>query len=48
LRTVSTVMDQRRWHPDFAGVSRDEFLATMAQLQGSTRLDTPLESAQRI
>ncbi len=48
LRTVSTVMDQRRWHPDFAGVSRDQFLATMAQLQGSTRLETPLESGQRI
>lgn len=26
-RAVSTVLEQRRWHPFFAGLSRDEFLA---------------------
>jgi sulfur dioxygenase len=29
LRTVSTIMDQRRWNPSFAGYSRDEFLISM-------------------
>jgi glyoxylase-like metal-dependent hydrolase (beta-lactamase superfamily II) len=32
LRTVSTIMDQRRWNPSFAGCSRDEFLASMGSL----------------
>jgi glyoxylase-like metal-dependent hydrolase (beta-lactamase superfamily II) len=32
LRTVSTIMDQRRWNPSFTGCSRDEFLASMASL----------------
>jgi glyoxylase-like metal-dependent hydrolase (beta-lactamase superfamily II) len=31
-RAVSTVFEQRRWHPFFAGVSRDEFLARVADL----------------
>jgi glyoxylase-like metal-dependent hydrolase (beta-lactamase superfamily II) len=26
-RAVSTVLEQRRWHPFFAGLSRDEFLS---------------------
>jgi len=29
---VSTVLEQRRWHPFFAGLSRDEFLARVATL----------------
>lgn len=29
---VSTVLEQRRWHPFFAGLSRDEFLARVAAL----------------
>lgn len=37
LRTVSTVMDQRRWNPSFTGCSRDEFLASMGKHQ-----ETPL------
>lgn len=35
-RAVSTVLEQRRWHPFFAGVSRDEFLARVAALSRST------------
>lgn len=31
-RAVSTVLEQRRWHPHFAGLTRDEFLAQMAAL----------------
>jgi glyoxylase-like metal-dependent hydrolase (beta-lactamase superfamily II) len=31
-RAVSTVLEQRRWHPHFAGLTRDEFLAHMAHL----------------
>lgn len=31
-RAVSTVLEQRRWHPFFAGLARDEFLAQMAVL----------------
>ncbi|HWS04751.1 MAG TPA: hypothetical protein VN230_03075 [Burkholderiaceae bacterium] len=31
-RAVSTVLEQRRWHPFFAGRSRDEFLAQVAEL----------------
>jgi len=31
-RAVSTVLEQRRWHPLFAGLTRDEFLAHMAAL----------------
>lgn len=31
-RAVSTVLEQRRWHPYFSGLTRDEFLAHMAAL----------------
>jgi glyoxylase-like metal-dependent hydrolase (beta-lactamase superfamily II) len=31
-RAVSTVLEQRRWHPMFASLTRDEFLAHMASL----------------
>jgi glyoxylase-like metal-dependent hydrolase (beta-lactamase superfamily II) len=31
-RAVSTVQEQRRWHPLFANCSRDEFLAQLAAL----------------
>jgi glyoxylase-like metal-dependent hydrolase (beta-lactamase superfamily II) len=31
-RAVSTVLEQRRWHPFFAGQTRDAFLAQMAAL----------------
>ena len=31
-RSVSTVLEQRHWHPFFAGLSRDEFLARIAAL----------------
>lgn len=31
-RAVSTVQEQRRWHPLFAELTRDEFLAQMAAL----------------
>jgi len=31
-RAVSTVLEQRRWHPYFSGQTRDEFLAHMAAL----------------
>lgn len=29
-RSVSNVLEQRRWHPWFAGASRDEFLSRLA------------------
>lgn len=35
-RAVSTVLEQRRWHPFFAGLTRDEFLAQMASLPEKT------------
>ena len=31
-RAVSTVLEQRRWHPYFSGLTRDEFLAQMDAL----------------
>ncbi|OIN92706.1 MAG: hypothetical protein AUJ20_07040 [Comamonadaceae bacterium CG1_02_60_18] len=37
LQAVSTVLQQRRWHPYFAGVTRDEFLARAAALQDDNR-----------
>jgi glyoxylase-like metal-dependent hydrolase (beta-lactamase superfamily II) len=37
-RAVSTVLEQRHWHPYFAGVSRDEYLARVASLPSSTRI----------
>lgn len=30
-RAVSTVLEQRRWHPHFAGATRDEFLASVSR-----------------
>lgn len=35
-RAVSTVLEQRRWHPFFAGLSRDDFLARVAALPDKT------------
>lgn len=35
-RAVSTVMEQRRWHPHVAGHTRDAFLAKMATLPNTT------------
>ncbi len=35
-RAVSTVMEQRRWHPFFSRLSRDEFLARMSALPSIT------------
>jgi glyoxylase-like metal-dependent hydrolase (beta-lactamase superfamily II) len=37
-RAVSTVLEQRRWHPFFAGLSRDEYLARVATVPSSTRM----------
>lgn len=34
-RAVSTVMEQRRWHPFFSRLTRDEFLARMSALQSA-------------
>ncbi|MDD5030101.1 MAG: hypothetical protein PHH58_11470 [Rhodoferax sp.] len=36
-RAVSTVLEQRRWHPFFAGVTRDDFLTRAAALQEDNR-----------
>jgi len=36
-RAVSTVLEQRRWHPFFAGLSRDEFLTRAAALRQSAQ-----------
>lgn len=36
-RVVSTVLEQRRWHPFFAGLSRDAFLARVAALPVAPR-----------
>lgn len=38
-RAVTTVLEQRRWHPLFSGLTRDEFLAHMAALP-ATQLTT--------
>jgi glyoxylase-like metal-dependent hydrolase (beta-lactamase superfamily II) len=38
-RAVSMVLEQRHWHPFFAGVSRDEYLARMSTLPSSTRIE---------
>lgn len=37
LHVVSTVLEQRRRHPLFVGVTRDEFLARAAAAQGDNR-----------
>jgi len=44
-RAVSTVLEQRRWHPQFAGLTRDAFLAQMAALPH--RAPSPHDSTQR-
>lgn len=49
-RAVSTVLEQRRWHPFFEGLSRDEFLSRIAALphqpvqRGRPSLSTSLEN----
>ncbi len=35
-RAVSTVLEMRRWHPWFAGASRDEFLTRMRRLPSAS------------
>jgi hypothetical protein len=40
-RAVSTVLEQRRWHPLFSGLTRDEFLAQVSALP-ETKLDPSL------
>jgi sulfur dioxygenase len=42
LRTVSTVMDQRRWHPSFTGLNRDEFLESMVKITDNAKLQAAL------
>jgi sulfur dioxygenase len=42
-RAVSTVQEQRRWHPFFAGLTRDQFLAQMAALPEKTDLSLSSE-----
>jgi glyoxylase-like metal-dependent hydrolase (beta-lactamase superfamily II) len=42
-RAVSTVLEQRRWHPFFAGLSRDEFLARIATLHAPPALASVFE-----
>lgn len=41
-RAVSTVLEQRRWHPFFANLTRDEFLAHMAALSEKKLFDSTL------
>lgn len=41
-RAVSNVLEQRRWHPWFSGATRDEFLARVQALPGTTQ---PLRAA---
>ena len=38
-RAVSTVLEQRRWHPLFASLTRDEFLTQMAQMPDGPNVD---------
>ena len=40
-RSVSNVLEQRRWHPWFGGATRDEFLARVRTLPGTTAVPTP-------
>ena len=40
-RAVSTVLEQRRWHPHFAQGSRDAFLARAAALSCAPNPDRP-------
>lgn len=46
-RAVSTVLEQRRWHPLLAGCSRDEFLARAAGLLPRLPQDGPLGPLER-
>ena len=39
-RAVSTVLEQRRWHPHFAGLTRDEFLAHIAQIPDQLTMES--------
>ena len=39
-RTVSTVAEQRRWHPWFGGASRDDFLARVQALPAAASLQS--------
>ena len=41
-RAVSTVLEQRRWHPFFAGLSRDAFLARVAALPSPDTQENPV------
>ena len=43
-RAVSTVQEQRRWHPFFAGLGRDAFLARVAALPVQRRDPTQQET----
>lgn len=40
-RAVSTVMEQRRWHPLFSQLTRDAFLARMWAVQNASRTVPP-------
>ena len=39
-RAVSTVLEQRRWHPHFAELTRDEFLTHMAQIPDQLTMES--------
>ncbi len=43
-RAVSTVLEQRRWHPWFGGATRDEFLARVRSLPDARAAATPAAS----
>jgi glyoxylase-like metal-dependent hydrolase (beta-lactamase superfamily II) len=40
-RAVSTVLEMRRWHPWFAGASRDDFLARLRQWHDASAAPIP-------
>jgi hypothetical protein len=44
-RAVSTVLEQRRWHPFFAGLSRDEFLARVTDLSNRPNRAVPVPAS---
>jgi len=44
-RAVSTVLEQRRWHPFFAGLSRDEFLARVTDLPNTPNRAAPVPAS---
>jgi glyoxylase-like metal-dependent hydrolase (beta-lactamase superfamily II) len=39
-RAVSTVLEQRRWHPYFSSLSRDEYLTRVASLASPMKIKT--------